>query len=419
VSAPPGGFPPPPGGFLPPPPAPAEWLSPEFLEDPYPRLAWLRRCAPVHQVGASRVFLVASWQGIEEALADPACSANLTGVLIRGASGEPEGRAFGGVGDASAVLATADPPLHDVHRHVVQPVLAAGRVVALEPALRERVARRLAPFVAGGGGEFTAAVSDPIPSEVISGLLGFPEEDLADVMGWAMQGGAMLAGTIGAPALRELMRETGRLTAYLARHFAAHRRGAPVLDALLAAVEEGALTPGQAIGIGVVLVGAGGESTASLVGSAVRILAERPALQARLREAPRLLPSFVEEAVRLESPFRGHYRAVLRPTRLGGVALEAGDRLLLLWASANRDEARFERPDELDLARRHPRDHLGFGRGIHFCVGAALARLEARVILEELLARTRSFALDPLLPPAYVPSLFVRRLARLPLRVDA
>jgi cytochrome P450 family 144 len=408
------------------PPAASDWLTPELLEDPYPHFAWLRRCAPVHAIGTSRVFFVASWALVEEALACAAFSANLTGMLVRGENGEPEAFAFGGVGDANAVLATADPPPHDVHRRLVQPVLAAGRVAALEPELRERVVRRLAPFVAAGGGEWTAAVSDPIPSEVISRLLGFPEADLPDVMEWAMQGGAMLAGTLGAEALRGLMGATGRLGAYLTEHFAAaradvaRRRGAPVLDAVLAGVEQGALTQGQALGIAVVLlVGAAGESTASLVGSAARLLAERPELQARLRGEPRWIANFIEEAVRLESPFRGHYRAVTKPVRFGGVALDAGDRLFLLWASANRDEARFEQPAALDLARRHPREHLGFGRGIHFCVGAALARLEARVILEELLARTRSFTLDPARPPKHVPSLFVRRLAQLPLRVAA
>jgi cytochrome P450 len=123
--------------------------------------------------------------------------------------------------------------------------------------------------------------------------------------------------------------------------------------------------------------------------------------------------------VRLESPFRGHYRVVRRATSLGGVALEPGDRLFLLWASANRDEARFPHPDEIDLARRHPRDHLGFGRGIHFCVGAPLARREARVVLEELLGRTRELALDPERPARRVSSLFVRRYAELPLRAAA
>ncbi len=404
-------------------PAPADWLAPDWLENPYPRFAWLRQHAPLCEVGASRVFLVASWSLVEEALAREEFSANLTGLLIRGESGAPELFSFGGVGDANAVLATADPPAHDVHRRIVQPVLAAGRVAALEAELRERVVRRLAPYVAAGGGEWTAAVADPIPSEMISRLLGFPEPDLPRVLGWAMQGGAILAGTIGQAELRALVRETGSLTAYLAEHFASaradgvRRRAAPILDALLAAVEQGALTSGQAIGIGVVLVGAAGESTASLVGSAARLLAERPELQATLRREPERLPAFIEEAVRLESPFRGHYRAVVRPACLGGVALETGDRLLLLWASANRDAARFARPDELDLARPHPREHLGFGRGIHFCVGAALARLEARVILAELLARTREIVLDPAHPLAHVPSLFVRRLAHLHLRL--
>jgi cytochrome P450 len=403
--------------------APADWLAPEWLEDPYPRFAWLRRHAPVCEVGASHVFLVASWALIEEALAAEEFSANLTGLLVRGESGAAELFSFGGVGDANAVLATADPPSHDVHRRIVQSVLAAGHVAALEGELRERVVRRLAPYVAAGGGEWTAAVANPIPSEMISRLLGFPERDLPRVLGWAMQGGAILAGTIGHAELRDLVRETGSLATYLSAHFAAAhaepslRRAAPALDALLAAVEQGALTLGQAIGIGVVLVGAAGESTASLVGSAVRLLAERPELQAALRREPQRLPAFIEEAVRLESPFRGHYRAVVEPARLGGVALEPGDRLLLLWASANRDEARFARPDELDLARPHPREHLGFGRGIHFCVGAALARLEARVILEELLARTREIALDPSRLPAHVPSLFVRRLAQLHLQL--
>jgi cytochrome P450 len=406
-------------------PAAADWLSPALLEHPYPHFAWLRRHAPVHEVGRSRVFLVASWALVEEALASPDFSANLTGVLVRGDAGEPEQLAFGGVGNANAVLATADPPAHDVHRRIVQPVLAAGRVAAFEEFTRALAVRRLAPFLAAGGGEFTGAVGNLVPSEMISRLLGFPEADLSEVMAWAMQGGAILAGTIGRGELRALMQESGRLVAYLSAHFTvarsrtALRSAAPALDALLAAVEQGALSEGQAIGIGVVLVGAAGESTASLVGSAVRLLAERPELQAQLRREPGRLAAFIEEAVRLESPFRGHYRAVVRPARLGGVALEPGDRLLLLWASANRDEARFERPDELDLARRHPRDHLGFGRGIHFCVGASLARLEARVILEELLARTRRFTLDSALPPAHVPSLFVRRLAHLDLRVDA
>jgi cytochrome P450 len=163
------------------------------------------------------------------------------------------------------------------------------------------------------------------------------------------------------------------------------------------------------------MFGAGGESTAGLLGSAVRLLAEAPALADELRANPRLLPRFVEETVRLESPFKFHYRAVRRACELGGAQLQPGDRLMLLWAAANRDPAVFEDPDALRLDRPHPKQHLGFGRGAHFCIGAPLARLEARVLLEELLSRTQHLALRAGSPPVHARSLFVRRLESLPL----
>jgi cytochrome P450 len=188
-------------------------------------------------------------------------------------------------------------------------------------------------------------------------------------------------------------------------------------DRVARAVHAGRLAERHALGILVILLGAGIESTASLIGNAARLLAERPELQAELRREPGLVAAFVEEAVRLESPFRFHYRVVARDSELGGVPLRAGERLMLYWSSANRDEAVFEHPDEIDLRRRFPRHHLGFGRGIHFCVGAPLARLEAQVVVEELLARTVRIGLDPARPPRYVPSLFVRRPASLALRV--
>jgi cytochrome P450 len=156
-------------------------------------------------------------------------------------------------------------------------------------------------------------------------------------------------------------------------------------------------------------VGAGAESTSALTGNAVRILAEAPELQNDLRSHPERIADFVEEVLRLESSFRGHYRHVNRDTKLGDVDLPAGSRLLLLWAAANRDPERFPSPDVVDLDRPNKREHLAFGRGIHFCVGARLARLEARVALEELLADTSSFAIDPERPARFVSSIFVRR----------
>ena len=161
------------------------------------------------------------------------------------------------------------------------------------------------------------------------------------------------------------------------------------------------------------LLSAGGESTTSLLGNAVRMLAEDPALQQRLREKPQDLDVFVEEALRLESPFRQMMRSVPHDTTLGGVDIASGSTVLLLFAAGNRDPAQFDRPDEIDLARDSPKRHLAFGHGIHFCVGAALARIEARAVLNALLEQTRDFSLDPDHAPLWVDSLLVRRHAQL------
>ena len=174
-----------------------------------------------------------------------------------------------------------------------------------------------------------------------------------------------------------------------------------------------------AVSILVVLAGAGAESTAGLTGSAARLLAQSPPIQERLRAEPDLIPRFVEESLRLESPFKGHYRVALCETELGGTRIKKDARLLLLWAAANRDPNQFAEPNEIDLNRPNPQEHIAFGRGIHFCVGARLARLEARIILEELLSRTLHFEIDPNAPPRHVPSIFVRRLKSLALRISS
>jgi cytochrome P450 len=240
-----------------------------------------------------------------------------------------------------------------------------------------------------------------------------------------MTGTEILAGTTTPERMGHVAARTAEMTSYLAGHLqgalsAPEELPSPgVIGELARGVREGLISEHDGVAILVVLAGAGGESTSSLTGSAVRILAENPELQCELRANPRLVPEFVEEAVRLESSFRGHYRCVKRDTQLGGALLPQGSRIMLLWAAANRDPETFENPDSVDIHRPGLREHLAFGRGIHFCVGARLARLEARVILEELLARTRSFSLDPRRPPSYVSSIFVRRHAELGLILEA
>jgi cytochrome P450 len=255
-------------------------------------------------------------------------------------------------------------------------------------------------------------------------VVGLPVEDADRLLVWAMTGTEVLAGTTTPERMQQVMAKTAEFAAYLAEHLgralaAPVDQPAPgVIGELARGVREGLISEHDGVSILVVLAGAGGESTSSLTGSAARILAEQPQLQRELRARPQWIPRFVEEVLRLESSFRGHYRHVVRDTQLGDVKLPQGSRILLLWAAANRDPGTFPNPDSVDIHRPGLREHLAFGRGTHFCVGARLARLEARVILEELLARTHSFSLDPRRPPRYVSSIFVRRHAELGLLAE-
>ena len=186
-----------------------------------------------------------------------------------------------------------------------------------------------------------------------------------------------------------------------------------ILLAVRRALDAGTLEEGEVLIILHTLLSAGGETTSSLVGNAVRLLADDQELQQLLREQPKLIDTFVEEALRLESPFRQQMRSIPHDTTLGGVDIPSGATVVLLFGSANRDPAQFDRPDVLN--RGSPRRHLAFGHGIHYCVGAALARIEARAVLTILLERTREFAVDLTDAPRWADSFLVRRHERLPL----
>ncbi len=396
------------------------FLDPETVDDPYPFYAALREHAPVYRVPGTDVHLVSKRGLIEEALErQEDFSANLTGVLTTSPEGEPQVfdlLQFGGPADA---IANADEPSHAVHRKLILPHVTPRVVASLEETLREWAIELIDPLVEEGGGNWVERVANPLPTRAMALIVGLPLEDADRLLDWAMTSTEVMAGTITLERMVEVGVETGQLVAYLRERLqlalkASENQPAPgVIGELARGVREGLISESDGVSILVVLASAGGESTSSLTGSAVRILAENPELQRELRANPQLIADFVEEAVRLESAFRGHYRVVRRDTELGGIPLPEGSRIMLLWAAANRDPEIFEDPDSVDIHRPNRQEHLAFGRGIHFCVGARLARLEVRVILEELLARTRSFSLDPQRSPEYVSSILVRRHAEL------
>ena len=403
---------------------PAELLEYATIEDPHPFFARVRARHAISRVGETGVHLVATWDLIEEVLArEEDFSANLTGVLVRGDDGQPAALELPATG-ANQVIATADEPSHKVHRALAQPRLAQQRINELEPRVRAWARHALEPWVAAGGGDFIP-LAETVPARAVALVLGLPERDVADHRRWAMMGGDMLAGDVSVATMSEFAAETGRMAKYLGEHIVAAPSDSepgpdlPLLHALAWGAAADRIALPEAVGIAIVMFGAGGESTAALIGSAARLLAQDPALADQLRARPELVSRYVEEVVRLEPPFKFHYRAVRRACELGGAELAQGDRLMLLWTSANRDPAHFDEPDALRLDRRHPKQHLGFGRGAHFCIGAPLARLEARVMMEELLTCTRHIALRDGDPPVYARSIFVRRLDRLPLSCRA
>lgn len=179
------------------------------------------------------------------------------------------------------------------------------------------------------------------------------------------------------------------------------------------------MSRGELISIIAQLITAGNETTTSLIGTAVMRMLRTEGMQQTLREQPEKIPAFIEETVRLDTPLKGHFRLVKKDTEVAGQPLPSGSRVMLLWASANRDDREYPAADQFDLDRfSKPSVHFSFGYGIHHCLGAPLGRAETRIALETLLARTKHIELGPDNDFHHVPSLLVRSLRKLDLHIE-
>jgi cytochrome P450 family 144 len=395
-------------------------LDPAVIDDPYPFYRQLRAQAPVWEIPGTGLFTVATFGLVAEAAGRVEdFSSNLRCLLYRDAAGVPCRLSFGDA--ASQALATADPPAHALHRSTVFPELVAKRMTTLEPDITDLASESVVRALDSGTVEFMTAIGNIVPITMTSRLVGFRDADMDQLLSAAFDSTAMLGSALTYDELMELITRLGEIQTWIADQFAAAKQepGDDILGAVARGVNGGVFGDLEATSILHILLSAGGESTTSLLGNAVRILAEHQDLQEQLRRSPERIVRFVEEALRLESPFRYQMRHVSKDTTLGGVDIPADATILLLFGAANRDDAEFDHPDEVDLERRVPRLHMAFGRGIHHCVGAPLARIEARIVLTELLQRTSSITLDPDQPPRWVKSLMVRRHDQLPVRLVA
>jgi cytochrome P450 len=262
-----------------------------------------------------------------------------------------------------------------------------------------------------------SAMADRLPMMVVARLLGLPDADVDYLIGLGYAATTLFDGIVGPDQLEAAGKAVMELAGYVVDHFrnADREPERGLISDLAARCASGELTKRHALGMMVNLFSAAGESTASLVGTAAWILADRPEVQRQVRESPELLGAFIEETLRFESPLRGHYRHVWRDTTLGGVEVPADSHLLLMWGAANRDPAHVEAPNEFRLDRSGAKGHIAFGKGVHFCAGAALARLEARIVLGKLLERTAWVEAADV--GEWLPSLLVRRRKHLQLAV--
>jgi cytochrome P450 len=317
------------------------------------------------------------------------------------------------LGDPSHALATADDPVHALHRKLLISHLAAKRLRAIESFVAETADRLWAENARCGRIEWMSSIANRLPMMVVARLIGVPAEDVDRLTQWAYATTTLLDGVVAAEQLGAATVAATELGGYVVEHFEKASTQPPqtLLSDLASRCAAGDLEQLPALGIMLTLFSAGGESTASLLGSAAWVLASRADIQRQVRDRPALLEPFIEEVLRYEPPFRGHYRHVRCDTTLAGVALPADAHLLLLWGAANRDPSQFDGPDEFRLDRPAPKNHLAFGKGVHFCVGAALARLEARVVLANLLKRTTWIEVDDV--GEWLPSILVRRLRHL------
>jgi len=359
-------------------------LAPEVRANPYPVLAELRRNAPVSQVDPGGVWAVTRHADVVTVMKNPQLFAS-----------EGFKRAYSPPWIDEYPLANSmlvmDPPHHTRLRALVNRAFGAPVVNRLEPRIRQFAQQVVAELPVGRSVDFTDLYSMRVPVAVIAELMGLELATYPLLKRWAECFGQFTGIRPDDTERQQVMRDTvAEAREHFTRVLDARRQnpseGDLVSELLHARVEGEALSEKELMGFMFLLLVAGLETTVHLMSHSARRLSEDPALMARLRADPSLIPRFVEEMLRYEPPVHGAFRMTTEEVELGGVRLPKGARLLVVLCSANRDEAQFPDPDRFDLERGGPQN-LPFGHGIHYCLGAQLARMEGRLATEALVSR--------------------------------
>jgi cytochrome P450 len=395
-------------------------LSPETIENPYAFHRAARAEAPVFQVPGAGFFIVSRYADIVDVLNDAQTFSSRMSIPPRPPSQVTEivARAYPPID----TLVSNDPPSHTRYRALVTKAFSARRMAMLEPKIRQIARELIDQFAPAGKTELVRQFAVGLPLIVIADALGVARADINKFKRWSDDSAAQQGGMISPERLTECAHSLVEFQHYFAARLE-ERRLAPredFLSDLINARIEGTrpLTTPEMLSILKQLLVAGNETTTNLIGSAMMLLLQNPDQMRLLLGDPSLTANFIEEALRMESPVQMLFRIATAATRICGVAIPKGALLAVIYAAGNRDEAQFPNPDRFDIRRSNAKTHLAFGQGIHFCIGAALARLEGRIAFEELLPRLKNIRLAEGNDFTHTPNMLLRGLKALHLEFD-
>ena len=383
--------------------APGFFLRPDYFEV----LAALRRHSPVHRTDDG-LLAVSRYEDIRTISRDPTRFVSGRGVLVNDPLRDPDGS----VENTWSIL-HLDPPLHAAYRTLVNRQFTPRAVDRLADSIRRAVTDVLDAVPAHVTVDFVEAVAAPIPIAVIADMFGVAVGDRAQFRRWS---DAVIESTDRTE--QERAEELGQMATFLMEHIDSPRTGSNDLLNLLKSSTLGGrpLSRSEIMGFCLTLLVAGNETTRTLISGGVEALARHPEQRARLVGDPGLMAGAVEEMLRWVTPIQAFGRTASVDVEIAGTPVAAGEFVVLLYASANRDEEVYgPTADRFEVGRHHLPTHLAFGFGEHVCIGASLARLEARLFFEQLLARHPSFALDG--EPEYTSSTLVSGARTLPVRL--
>ena len=400
-----------------------DFASPAVSACPYPFYDRAREQTPAFPVPSMGGFLVTRYSDLTAVAKD---TASFTSRRPTMGAGDPEFDAIRAQGyPAVAALVTCDPPEHSRYRKLVNKPFTPTATQRHEQLIRDTISGLIDGFVADGSVELMSRFAIPFPTAIIGNILGVPEDGLRNFGRWADIIAEMASGALPRERGLECARGIVEMQLYFADLIEA-RRQEPREDLLTALVmaqadEERALDVPELLELIRIFVAGGTESTASLIGSALHLLLTHPDQFEAVRADHSLIPPMLEEVLRLESPVQWNPRMVMTEgVAIDGVPIPSGSRVMLGWGAANRDREKFgPDADRFDIFRQGP-THIAFGHAYHFCLGAPLARLEARIACEQLFSRLEDLQLAvPAEELSFVGHGVVRRLAELPLTFRA